>query len=49
MFIGQEKYAHTHNMKKIEKIGILLTNTRPPTSREKAFWERFGYTVHHQA
>ena len=35
-------------MKRIEN-GILLTNTRSPTSKEKAFWDGHGYTVHHQA
>jgi uroporphyrinogen-III synthase len=36
-------------MEKIKNNGILLTQTRSPTSREIAFWNRCGYTVHHQA
>ena len=48
MFIAHEKYAHTHPMEVSKNKSILLTNTRPPTSREIAFWARLGYTVHHQ-
>lgn len=36
-------------MEMIKNNNILLTNTRPPTSKEKAFWDGHGYTVHHQA
>jgi len=36
-------------MKMIKNNGILLTNTRPSTNRETAFWARSGYTAHHQA
>ena len=43
------KNPHTPSMDKIKKIGILLTQTRSPTSKEKALWDRHGYTVHHQA
>jgi uroporphyrinogen-III synthase len=49
MFIAHQKYAHTHLMEVSKNKSILLTNTRPPTSGEIAFWARFGYTVHHQA
>lgn len=49
MFIAHEKYAHTHPMEVSKNKSILLTNTRPLTSREKAFWARCGYVVHHQA
>ncbi len=36
-------------MKKIKKNAILLTQIRSPTSKEKALWDRHGYTVQHQA
>ncbi len=36
-------------MEMIKSNGILLTQTRSPTSREKAFWARCGYVAHHQA
>ena len=49
MFIAHEKYAHTHPMEVSKNKSILLTNTRPLTSREKAFWARCGYVGHHQA
>ena len=49
MFIDHEKYVHTQSMEVSKNKSILLTNTRPPTSKEKAFWDGHGYTVHHQA
>ena len=49
MFIDHEKYDHTQSMEVSKNKSILLTNTRPPTSREIAFWKRCGYVVHYQA
>ena len=49
MFIDHEKYDHTQSMEVSKNKSILLTNTRSPTSKEKAFWDGHGYTVHHQA